>query len=420
MILVVRFAMSLDTFLLARNERATDVLMDVVPMAIIATNCDGVITHWNQTAAMIFGVHKEDAVGHCLSACGVNWIDRGQIQRFEKTMVEKRHASEDDAAFLNADQEKRLVGLTGRFISLSQQQTPGYIITGADVTDRRAMQVQATHTQKMEAIGQLSAGIAHEINTPTQYVSDNLSFLKEGWESMHALMVLYRQAFAGGDNSFSEKWKAQISEAEQKFDFEFISAEMPKAIEQANDGVRRVAKIVRAMKEFSHPDTAEKSAVDINRAIETTVTVARNEWKYVADVRTELDEKLPPVPCYAGELNQVILNLIINAAHAIKDMVRDSGQKGLITIRTCSKGDTAEISVTDTGTGIPEAIRSRVFDPFFTTKEVGKGTGQGLALAHGVVRKKHGGKIWFESEVGKGTTFFIHLPLHAESPVLGS
>jgi PAS domain S-box-containing protein len=420
MIHVVRFAMSPDMFVLSRSERATDLLMDVVPMAIIATSCDGVITHWNQTAAIIFGVHKEDAVGHRLSDCGVNWVDPNQILRFEKHMVEKRHASEDDAAFLNAEQEKRMVGLTGRFIALSQQQTPGYIITGADVTDRRAMQVQATHTQKMEAIGQLSAGIAHEINTPTQYVSDNLSFLKEGWESTHALMVLYRQAFAASDNTFSENWTTQIKEAEEKFDFAFISAEMPKAIEQANDGVKRVAKIVRAMKEFSHPDTAEKSAVDINRAIETTVTVARNEWKYVADVQTELDEKLPPVPCYAGELNQVILNLIINAAHAIKDVVRDSGQKGHITVRTCNKGEVAEISVSDTGTGIPEGIRSRVFDPFFTTKEVGKGTGQGLALAHGVVRKKHGGKIWFESEVGKGTTFFIHLPMHDESPTAGS
>jgi signal transduction histidine kinase len=281
------------------------------------------------------------------------------------------------------------------------------------------MQVQASHTQKMEAIGQLSAGIAHEINTPTQYVSDNLSFLKEGCESMLALMVLYRQACAAAGN-FSPEWRAQLQEAEQKFDFEFISAEIPKAIEQANDGVKRVAKIVRAMKEFSHPDAAEKTAVDINRAIETTVTVARNEWKYVADVQTELDEKLPPVPCYAGELNQVILNLIINAAHAIKDVVADSGQKGLITIRTCNKGDIAEISITDSGTGIPEGIRSRVFDPFFTTKEVGKGTGQGLALAHGVIRKKHGGKIWFESEVGKGTTFFIHLPMHPEPAVAGN
>lgn len=408
--------MPIDKLVRERSERATDLLLDVVPMAIIATGCDGMITHWNQTAAIIFGVHKEDAVGRRLSDCGVQWVDRAQILRFEKNMLETRHASEDDAAFLNADQDKRLVGLTARFIAVSQPQTPGYIITGADVTDRRAMQVQASHTQKMEAIGQLSAGIAHEINTPTQYVSDNLSFLNEGWSSTHALMVLYRKALEAASESIPEKLRAELKQAEEKFDFEFISAEMPKAIEQANDGVRRVAKIVRAMKEFSHPDAAEKSTVDINRAIETTVTVARNEWKYVAEVKTEFDEKLPPVPCYAGELNQVILNLIINAAHAIKDVVRESGPKGLITIRTSNNEDFAEISISDTGTGIPEAIRSRVFDPFFTTKEVGKGTGQGLALAHSVIRKKHKGKIWFESEVGKGTTFFVQLPMHPDSP----
>jgi PAS domain S-box-containing protein len=412
--------MTINEPLRERGERATDLLLDVVPMAIIATGCNGIITHWNQTAANIFGVTKQEAVNRRLSDCGVQWVDRTQIVRFEKHMGETRHASEDDAAFINREQEKRLVGLTARFIAVAQLQTPGYIITGADVTDRRAMQVQASHTQKMEAIGQLSAGIAHEINTPTQYVSDNLSFLKDGWNSAHALMVLYRQALEAAGASIPEKWRTDLKEAEQKLDFEFISAEMPKAIEQAVDGVQRVAKIVRAMKEFSHPDAAEKSAVDINRAIETTVTVARNEWKYVAEVRTEFDEKLTPVPCYAGELNQVILNLIINAAHAIKDVVRDSGQKGLITIRTGTKKDCAEISVSDTGTGIPEAIRSRVFDPFFTTKEVGKGTGQGLALAHSVVRKKHGGRIWFESEVGKGTTFFIHLPMHPDSPAVGN
>lgn len=171
-----------------------------------------------------------------------------------------------------------------------------------------------------------------------------------------------------------------------------------------------MAKIVRAMKEFSHPDSAEKTATDLNRAIESTITVALNEWKYVSDVATEFDDQLPAVVCYPGDINQVVLNLIVNAAHAIKEKVKD-GDKGRITVRTRMLGDDAEISVSDTGGGIPEAIRGRVFDPFFTTKEVGKGTGQGLALAYTVVVKKHGGKIWFETEVGKGTTFFISLPV---------
>jgi signal transduction histidine kinase len=164
------------------------------------------------------------------------------------------------------------------------------------------------------------------------------------------------------------------------------------------------------MKEFSHPDSAEKTAADLNKAIESTITVARNEWKYVAEVVTEFDETLPAVVCYPGDINQVILNLVVNAAHAIKDKVKE-GEKGRITVGTRTRGEFAEISIADTGTGIPEAIHTRIFDPFFTTKEVGKGTGQGLSLAHAVVVKKHAGKIWFETKMGMGTTFFIDLPI---------
>jgi signal transduction histidine kinase len=201
----------------------------------------------------------------------------------------------------------------------------------------------------------------------------------------------------------------------ERADLDYLTNEIPRAIEQSLDGIQRVTKIVRAMKEFSHPEGDKKCDVDINRAIETTLTVARNEWKYVVDVRTCFDKTLPLVPCYAGEFNQVILNLLINAAHAIADVVGNgASDKGTITITTSQVGNTVEIGVQDTGTGIPEKIRSRVFEPFFTTKEVGKGTGQGLAMAHAIIIKKHGGKIWFESEIGKGTTFFIRLPLAME------
>jgi len=177
------------------------------------------------------------------------------------------------------------------------------------------------------------------------------------------------------------------------------------------EGVNRVAGIVRAMKRFSHPGPAEKIPTDIHQAIESTILVSRNEWKYVADLTTDFDPELPPVPCIAGEFNQVLLNLIVNATHAIADVVKGSGGKGGIRISTRKKGDSAEIRVSDTGAGIPEAIQSKVFDPFFTTKGVGKGTGQGLAIAHSVIVQKHRGTIKFESETGKGTTFVIQLPL---------
>jgi len=168
------------------------------------------------------------------------------------------------------------------------------------------------------------------------------------------------------------------------------------------------------MKEFSHPGSREKAPTDINKAISTAITVCRNEWKYVAEVTTDLDPELPLVPCVSGEINQVLLNLIVNAAHAVADVVGEQPtEKGRITIGTRRVGNEAEITVKDTGCGIPEAARSRVFDPFFTTKEVGKGTGQGLAIARSVVVEKHGGRIYFETETGKGTTFVVRLPFES-------
>jgi signal transduction histidine kinase len=193
---------------------------------------------------------------------------------------------------------------------------------------------------------------------------------------------------------------------------EYLLKEVPSALEQSLEGLGRVARIVHAMKEFSHPGSEEKKLTDINKAILTTLTVARNEWKYVAEVETVLAADLQPVPCNAGEFNQVVLNLIINSAHAIAEALGDkTDKKGKITIRTKQDAEWTTISIQDTGSGIPPEIQSRIFEPFFTTKEVGKGTGQGLSIAHNTIVQRHSGRLWFQSEVGKGTTFFIQLPM---------
>jgi signal transduction histidine kinase len=197
----------------------------------------------------------------------------------------------------------------------------------------------------------------------------------------------------------------------ERADAEYLFAQIPKAIEGASDGVTRVSTIVGAMKEFSHPGTKEKIPLDLNHAIESTITVARSEWKYVAELETDLDPTLPPLSCQPGEFNQVILNLIVNAAHAIADVVGKEGSaRGKIKVQTRNCQEWAEIRIQDSGSGIPEKVRSRIFDPFFTTKEIGKGTGQGLAIARSVVVDKHNGTIHFETEEGKGTTFIIRLP----------
>jgi signal transduction histidine kinase len=195
-------------------------------------------------------------------------------------------------------------------------------------------------------------------------------------------------------------------------DIEDIKTELPPALDRVVDGLCRIAEIVRSMKEFSHADQEEMSRVDINRAIASTLIIARTEYKYVAEVQTDFANELPFVTCHGGQINQVVLNLVVNAAHAIEDVVKGTDKKGLITVRTQLDGGEVVISVSDTGRGIPEGIRTRIFDPFFTTKEVGKGTGQGLSIAHNVI-KAHGGKLEFVTEIGKGTTFFVRLPVEA-------
>jgi signal transduction histidine kinase len=274
------------------------------------------------------------------------------------------------------------------------------------------MEVQLRHAQKLESIGQLAAGIAHEINTPTQYVGDNLHFLQDSFVQIESLIDLEQNLIPRLEaHDTSQGFAGEIRKALEQADAPYLMDEIPKALEQAIEGVGRISTLVRAMKEFSHPGQKEKTPSNLNRAIESTITVARNEWKYVADMAMDLDPSLPPVPCLVNDFNQVILNLIVNSAHAIKDVVKDSGTKGTITIRSRKEAQWAEVRVGDTGSGIPEAVRARIFDPFFTTKSVGKGSGQGLAIARSVVVDKHGGTIDFETETGRGTEFVIRLPL---------
>jgi PAS domain S-box-containing protein len=281
-----------------------------------------------------------------------------------------------------------------------------------DITERNQLKEQLLQAQKLESVGHLAAGIAHEINTPTQYIGDNVRFMKDAFEDMKELLAHYeRLLLLAKSGTLTHEAVQEIEEAVKRVDACYLLDEIPKAVDQTLDGIARVSTIVSAMKEFSHPGTKEKIPVDLNHAIASTITVARNEWKYVADLETVFDPALPPILCLPGELNQVILNLIVNAAHAIANVIPDGGSgKGKIMVQTVSLPEWAEIRIQDTGSGIPEGIRTRIFDPFFTTKEIGKGTGQGLAIARSVIVDKHAGTIHFETETGKGTTFIIRLP----------
>jgi PAS domain S-box-containing protein len=275
--------------------------------------------------------------------------------------------------------------------------------------ERAQMEVQLRHAQKMEAIGQLSAGIAHEINTPCQYLSDNLKFLQEAFGGFLAVTASLGRVLDAQAAPPAEVEALRRDLLEQ--DIDYLVEEVPRALQQSLDGLARIATIVKAMKVFGHPGGEEQVAVDLNESLRNTVVVAQSEWKYLAEVKTDLDPDLPPVLCSPGELNQVLLNLVVNAAHAIGEKLGAMpAGKGVITLASRRQGPWVEIRVTDTGVGIPENIRGNVFLPFFTTKPVGKGTGQGLSIAHSVITKS-GGTIDFESVDGQGTCFIIRLPV---------
>ena len=280
-----------------------------------------------------------------------------------------------------------------------------------DITQQKNLELERVQAQKLESVGRLAAGVAHEINTPVQFVADNIDFMRTSMTEMATVIQAYRRLKIAVQSAGDIPKAAQLAEdAEKKADLDYILDNTPDALVSSLEGLERIATIVRSMKEFAHPDKAQQALADLNQAIRSTLVIANNEYKYVAELDAQFAD-LPPVPCYLGEINQVILNLLMNASHAIADVVKNTGARGKITVRTRLDGSEVEISIGDTGTGIPEAARDKIFDPFFTTKEIGRGTGQGLAIAHNVIVNKHGGTLRFETECGKGTTFFIRLPI---------
>jgi len=296
-----------------------------------------------------------------------------------------------------------------------------FVAVVRDITKRKAaeaekemLQSQMLHSQKLESVGQLAAGIAHEINTPAQFLGTNMEFLAESFQDVESLIQEYQGlAKAAKDGELNSETLVSLEENVEELDWGYLAEEIPLTITQSREGVERISKIVRAMKEFSHPGSKDKAPVNINDIINTTITVASNEWKYVAEIETDLAPDLPSVTCLADEIGQVFLNILVNAAHAISDTLNKNsdGKKGLISISSRQYDGWIEVRISDNGKGMPDSIREHIFDPFFTTKEVGKGTGQGLAIAYSVVTDKHQGTLICESEEGVGSSFCIKLPV---------
>jgi signal transduction histidine kinase len=396
-------------------HQKAEVFINAVPSILIGIDHDSRVTRWNLAAAGNFSLSASEAIGKPLADCGVRWL-RPDMADEIRSWCSERGSRRCDRIPFEMNGETRLLGLTITRVHVAAEHSTELLVIGSDITQRTAMEMHLRQAQKLESVGQLAAGIAHEINTPTQYIGDNVRFLKDAFQDLKSLLAEYdRLMVAATAHTVSDEMVREITAAAERADAGFLIEEIPKAVEQTLEGISRVSSLVSAMKEFSHPGTKEKIAVDLNHAIENTITVARNEWKYVANMETDFDSSLPLISCQAGELNQVFLNLIVNAAHAIADRVGKEGiEKGKIKIQTRHCQEWVEVRIQDTGSGIPEKVRSRIFDPFFTTKEIGKGTGQGLAIARSVVVDKHGGSIHFETEEGKGTTFVIRLPHDGE------
>ena len=397
-----------------RDERALlESVISTIPFHVYWRNADLQITGCNSAFAHWIGCeHPSDVIGKDESLSDIIPSDLLSLFTEDSSILEKGHQIlHDEREFARHDGSTTTIQVSKLPLVDDQGKLHGLLGGFVDITEIKKLQTQLHQAQKLESIGQLAAGIAHEINTPAQYVGDNTRFLQNEFTGLLKVIDQYAEHLntEGPQISWEDRFRL-IRATLEEVDYEFIREEIPQAITQSIEGIDRITGIVKAMKDFSHPGSESTEPADLNAAIQSTATVCSNRWKYVADIEYDLDPELGPVPCYLAEFNQVMLNLIVNAADAIESFTKDSESKGLIKISTKESDGKAVISVVDNGGGMPESVLEKIFDPFFTTKVVGKGTGQGLSISHDVITNKHGGSIECSSEEGIGTTFVIQLP----------
>ena len=388
-----------------QTKRETDLLLSAIDSMLIGLDANAKVSLWNSRSESMFGLSSAEAIGHVFSDLPIHWEDANKIKHGIRT-----DGKRFEAVFHDQSGEYRIVGMSSFRVS-DNGVRKGNLIIGTDLTENLAIESQLHQAQKLEAVGQLAAGVAHEINTPMQYIGDNLDFLKKKVGQLPPLMDSIEKFFRStGEERASSLPDLQVTV--ENINAKSFADDLLDAITDSRDGVQHVSKIVRAMKEFAHPGQAEKLPVDVNKALASTIAVSTNEWKYVANINTDFDDANPVVPAFHVELNQVFLNILVNAAHAVSEVTEDGANgKGEITVATKLLDDSVQISITDSGSGIPKDIITRIYDPFFTTKKVGKGTGQGLSIAHSIVNKKHCGRLVCDSVLGEGTTFTIEIPL---------
>jgi PAS domain S-box-containing protein len=380
---------------LAHERNVLRTMIDLIPAFIYAKDAHSRFTACNKLVANRMGASPDELIGKT----DFDFFPREMAEKFfadEQALIQSGEALYDleEIAFDKTSGMNRVILTSKVPLRDAAGNLTGVVGTGYDITERKAAEERMANSERHESIGRLAAGVAHEINTPIQYLSDSMKFIGEG--------VLELLAYV-------DKMDAQKAAADPDDDIEYLREELPPALKRMSEGLGRIAEIVRSLKDFSHADR-DMGPVDLNRAISNTLVVTRSEYAALADIETELTP-LPEVICHGGQINQVLLNLIVNSSDAIADVVGRTGCRGKITVRTRLDGDFAVVEIQDTGGGIPEEIRGRIFDPFFSTKEVGSGTGQGLSVARNVIVKGHKGELDFVTESGVGTTFRMRLPV---------
>ena len=395
-----------------------DGLAVACPYALVITDAAGLVQWTNDAFVRLTGFGAWDTAGRSLpgllrlgSADGTPSLDVGDAIAAGRPLTAT-------LSLYRKDGQCRWVDLHLHPVPAPDGQPAMHVGMLAEATERVQYAARLAQSERLAAIGTLAAGVAHEIATPVQFVGDSVQFLRDAMTdlaSVVAALRAVREAVTAARPA--DALAAVAAGVEEGADLEYLLEHTPRALDACRDGLDRVGAIVRSLKEFAHPQRSVMAAVDFNDVVSGTLTLARNEYKYIADLETDLDA-LPPVTCVAGAVSQLLLNLVVNSAHAVADVVRGTGVKGAIRVSTRSDGDHVVLTVADTGTGIPAHVRPHIFERFFTTKAVGKGTGQGLSLVKSVV-DQHGGTIAVEGAEGTGATFIVRLPVAGRGAAAG-
>jgi two-component system, NtrC family, sensor kinase len=413
----------------AESDRRVKAIFEGVHTFVILALADGTVVEINRSALAFRNLQREEVTGAPL------W-DGPWPAGDETTRLQIMQAMEDAAMgdisviqteLIDSSGQKRRFSVTCQPVFGARGVVLYVLVEAHDMTDflnmqdcNRQLELEMMQNQKMESLGTLAGGVAHEINTPMQYIRDNLDFLGGNFDGMLALLreaeaMLAQVRRGDGVCADLQRRAADWSAQAQALDLNFLADETPQAIRQSCDGVERVCEIVRAIKLFSRADHPETAPESLEKLVANTLMVSRNQWKYVAEVITDVQPDMPQVHCHAGEISQVVLNLVINAVHAIEDKMGPAGAGGRIVVTLRAVGDKATVTVADNGAGIEPRHQGKIFDLFYTTKEPGRGSGHGLSICRTIVTRKHNGSLTFQTEVGVGTAFTVTLPIHGET-----